>query len=340
MPHKHNAGRRHHISKMSFKMRNWPAYEAGLRQRGSLTLWIEDAALECWQTIGPGGQARYTNAAIQSSLMLRVAFKLALRQIEGLMTSVLSLMGLTISAPDHTTVGRRAVTLRVIQAPSVPHGPLHILIDSTGLQVYGAGQWLEAKHGAKSRRTWRKLHLAVDAANGMIVAQTLTDQDADDPSQVGRLLDQIDDPASASPWLCSPADRGCHRRGCAESDVGDRTPGFRPSPTGHRIADHGLCRWLRASEVASLKVAHIDSSRMVIRVDQGKGGRDRYVMLSSQLLDILRAYWRLARPPHWLFPRHDGEHPIHPTSLNAACRTAFAAAGLSKRFCQRSRQQV
>ena len=116
MPHKHNADRRHHIPKMSFRVRNWPAYEAGLRRRGSLTLWIEDAALECWQTIGPSGQARYMNAAIQTSLMLRAAFKLALRQIEGLMTSVLSLMGLTISAPDHTTVSRRAVTLPVIQA--------------------------------------------------------------------------------------------------------------------------------------------------------------------------------------------------------------------------------
>jgi integrase/recombinase XerD len=88
---------------------------------------------------------------------------------------------------------------------------------------------------------------------------------------------------------------------------------------------------LRASEVASLKVADLDSSRMVIRVQQGKGGRDRYVMLSPQLLGILRAYWRLARPPHWLFPRHDGEHPIHPTTLNAACRSACAAAGLGKR---------
>jgi transposase len=193
MPHKHNAGRRHHIPKMSFKVRNWPTYEAGLRRRGSLTLRIEDAALECWQTIGPSRQARYTNAAIQTSLMLRTAFKLALRQIEGLMTPVLSLMGLTISAPDHTTVSRRAVTLPVIQATSVPLGPLHVLIDSTGLQVYGAGQWLEAKHGAKSRRKWRKLHLAVDAASGIIVAQTLTDQDTDDPSQVEPLLDQIDD---------------------------------------------------------------------------------------------------------------------------------------------------
>src|SRR5271166_2981962 len=192
MPHKHNADRRHHIPKMSFKVRNWPAYEAGLRGRGSLTLWIEDAALECWQTTGPDGQARYSNAAVQTNLMLRTAFKLALRQTEGLMASVITLMDLTISAPDHTTISRRAVTLPGIQPDSVPHGPLHLLIDSTGLQVYGAGQWLEAKHGAKSRRKWRKLHLAIDAGSGMIVAQTLTDQDGDDPSQVGPLLDRID----------------------------------------------------------------------------------------------------------------------------------------------------
>jgi hypothetical protein len=156
MPHKHNAERRQHIPMMSFKVRNWPVYEAGLRRRGSLTLWIEDAALGDCQTFGPGGQARYTDLAIQTSFMLRAAFKLALRKAEGLMTSVLTLMGVTISAPDHTTVSRRAVSLRAIQRASAPAGPLHVLIDSTGLQVYGAGQWQEAKHGAKSRRTWRK----------------------------------------------------------------------------------------------------------------------------------------------------------------------------------------
>jgi hypothetical protein len=124
--------------------------------------------------------------------MLRAAFKLLLWQTGGLLASVLTLMVLAISAPDHATVSRRAVTLPAIQLASVPHGPLHVLIDSTGLQVYGAGQWLEAKHGAKSPRKWRKLHLAVDASGGMIVAQTLTDQDADDPSQVAPLLSQID----------------------------------------------------------------------------------------------------------------------------------------------------
>ena len=195
MPHKHNADRRHHIPKMAFKVQNWPEYDAGLRRRGSLTLWLEDGALQHWQTVGPGGQARYTDAAIQTTLMVRTAFKLALRQTEGLMASVITLMDLTISAPDHTTISRRAGRLPVIQPASVPHGPLQLLIDSTGLQVYGAGQWLEAKHGAKSRKKWRKLHLAVDlavdATNGVIVAQTLTDQDIDDPSQVVPLLDQI-----------------------------------------------------------------------------------------------------------------------------------------------------
>jgi hypothetical protein len=192
MPYKHNADRRHHIPKMSFKVQNWPEYEAGLRRRGSLTLWIEDVALDHWQSCGPGGQARYADAAIQISLMVRTAFKLPLRQTEGLMASILTLMDLTISAPDHTTISRRTVKLSVIRPAAVPHGPLHVLIDSTGLQIYGAGQWLEAKHGAKSRRKWRKLYLAVDAASGMILAQTLTDQDTDDPSQVAPLLDQID----------------------------------------------------------------------------------------------------------------------------------------------------
>ncbi len=192
MPHNHNADRRHRIPEMSFKVQNWPAYEAGLRRRGSLTLWIEDETLEHWQTWGQGGQARYTDTAIQTSLMVGIAFKLPLRQTEGLIASVFTLMGLTISVPDHTTMSRRAVGLPAVQSAQLPQGALHVLIDSTGLQVYGAGQWLEAKHGTKSRRKWRKLHLAVDAASGMIVAQTLTDQDADDASQVAPLLDQID----------------------------------------------------------------------------------------------------------------------------------------------------
>src|SRR4051812_23504863 len=155
MPHKHNADRRHHIPKMSFKVRNWPAYEAGLRRRGSLTPWIEDAALGCWQTIGPGGQARYMGAAIQTSLMLRAAFKLTLRQIEGLMTSVLSLDGADdLSAGSHHGQPSRG---HVAGHPGdLDSGWSVARIDRQPRPAsLRAGQWLEAKHGAKSRRTWR-----------------------------------------------------------------------------------------------------------------------------------------------------------------------------------------
>jgi site-specific recombinase XerD len=88
---------------------------------------------------------------------------------------------------------------------------------------------------------------------------------------------------------------------------------------------------LRVSEVVNLKVTDIDSSRMLIRVEQGKGGKDRYVMLSPQLLGILRSYWRLTRPVRWLFPGRDADHSLHPTVLQGACRSARAAAGLDKR---------
>jgi hypothetical protein len=193
--------------------------------------------------------------------MLRAAFKLPLRQTEGLMASVLILMGLTISAPDHTTVSRRAATLPVIQLASLPHGPLHILIDSTGLQVYGAGQWLEAKHGAKSHRKWRKLHLAVDAAGGMIVAQTLTDQDADDPSQVGPLLDQIDGPigrvTADGAYDGAPTDRTIAAHGDdIEVVIPPRStavPGGEPGPPTQRdrhlkmITDPGRLAWQAAT---------------------------------------------------------------------------------------------
>jgi IS5 family transposase len=200
MPHKHNASRRHRIGKMKFKVTNWPEYEAGLRRRGSLTLWISPEALVGWQALRRktrSGQPRYSELAIETALTLGMTFGLRLRQTEGLLGSVLALMGLDLPVPDHTTLSRRARTWK----PSArrnddrqpgPGGPLHVVVDSTGLQIYGAGGWLEDTHGAKSRRGWRKLHLALDADSGEIIAHTLTAQDVGDASQMEPLLDQID----------------------------------------------------------------------------------------------------------------------------------------------------
>lgn len=137
--------------------------------------------------------------AIETALTLGLVFGLRLRQTEGLLASVLTLMRLDLAVPDHTTLSRRARAWRLVDRRAGRKIPtkeaVHVLIDSTGLEVYGAGQWLEEKHGAKSRRAWRKLHLALDADNGEIIAHVMTDQDAgDDASQVEPLLDQIDGP--------------------------------------------------------------------------------------------------------------------------------------------------
>lgn len=194
MPHKYNAGKRHHIPKAKYTVTNWPQYETGLKQRGSLTLWITPEATALWKATPrttPGGQARYSDLAIQTCLMLRTAFRIPLRQAEGMMASVFTLMKVSLSVPDHTTVSRRAAAMPPL--PRIPtEGAVHLLIDSTGLKVFGAGQWLEEKHGARARRDWRKLHLAVDADNFSIVAHTLTDSQTDDPSQVGPLLSQTE----------------------------------------------------------------------------------------------------------------------------------------------------
>jgi hypothetical protein len=134
--------------------------------------------------------------AIATALTLRAVFRLARRQTEGLIASILALLGLGLAAPDHSTLSRRAETLAVPR-PRCGREPVHLLVDSTGLKLCGPGEWLVEKHGTRTRRGWRKLHLATDADTGRIVASVLTDRDADDGSQVGPLLDRVDGPVAS-----------------------------------------------------------------------------------------------------------------------------------------------
>ena len=126
--------------------------------------------------------------------MVRLVFHQPLRQTEGLLRSLLDLMGIDLPVPDHTTISRRAARLTPALRTALPGGPVTLVIDSTGLKVYGAGEWHRDKHGVRGRRTWRKLHLAVDAATNTIVAATLTTSGEGDAGQVGPLLDQITGP--------------------------------------------------------------------------------------------------------------------------------------------------
>ena len=199
MPFKAQAPRRHHIPKQKHRVANRAEYDAGLRARGSLTVWFTPEAVEAWRAeprTGRGGQPRYSSLAIATALTLRAVFHLALRQTEGLIGSIVQLLGLDLAVPDHSTLSRRAETLAVPRS-KVGSEPVHLLVDSTGLKLCGAGEWLAEKHSTKRRRSWRKLHLATDADTGHIVASTLTDKDADDGSQVGPLLDQVDGPVAS-----------------------------------------------------------------------------------------------------------------------------------------------
>jgi hypothetical protein len=200
MPHKYNADRRHHIPRPRHKVTNWSAYEAGLRQRGSLTIWFTEEAIAAWQAAPrttPGGQARYSDLAIETSLILRTVFHQPLRQTEGLVISLLELMGLDLPVPDHSTLSRRSRTLTMAPQARMASGPVHLLVDSTGVKLSGPGEWLVEKHGTQRRRAWRKLHLAVDAKTGTIVASTLTSKEVDDAAELGPLLDQIEEPLAA-----------------------------------------------------------------------------------------------------------------------------------------------
>src|SRR3954465_4904731 len=172
LPFKLNQDPRHHIPRQRRKVTNWPAYDASLRQRGSLTVWFTAGAIAAR---GPeprpprGGQPWYSELAILTALTLRAVFRLGLRQTEGLIGSLMRLLGLDLPTPDHTTLSRRAETLEVPRPRSGPE-PVHLLEDSTGLKLCGAGEWLIEKHGTRRRRSWRKMHIGVDADRGRIVA--------------------------------------------------------------------------------------------------------------------------------------------------------------------------
>jgi hypothetical protein len=195
MPYKFNESRRHKIPRARYRVANWPEFDAALVRRGSLTVWISDEAVAAWQapaTGKRGGQPIYSAIAIETSLTLRLVFHQPLRQTEGLLRSIAGVLKIDIAIPDHTTLNRRSVGLTILPMRIQRAEPLHLLIDSTGLKVYGEGEWLDQKHGVRSRRRWRKLHLGVDADTHEIVAVELTPDDVSDTTELPNLLDQID----------------------------------------------------------------------------------------------------------------------------------------------------
>ena len=200
-------------AKPRYKTTNWAAYNAALKARGSLTIWL-DKGMQ-WYAPASGRRGRqhiFSDAAIQFCLSIKCLFGLALRQSLGLVESLLRMAGLDWRVPDFSTVSRRQKTLRV-QLPYRPSTTaLDLLVDSTGIKFLGEGEWKRKKHGAEYRRQWRKVHLGIDASTLEIRAIEVTDNSVGDAPMLPELLGQIppDEPIASVSGDGAYDTKACH----------------------------------------------------------------------------------------------------------------------------------
>jgi len=184
------------MAKKKYKIRNWSEYNKALVQRGNLFLYLENGKLDNWYTAKMqvkkrGRPKEYTQVAIDFFLMVRVLFSLPLRQSEGVVNMLMKLGGFKLSSPNYSLISKRMANSR--RKPLViPQGEdIHVLVDSTGLKIYGEGEWKMRIHGKSKRRTWRKFHIGIDAKSQSIVACEITEANVHDGTMLPMLLEPI-----------------------------------------------------------------------------------------------------------------------------------------------------
>jgi hypothetical protein len=183
--------------KFQHRIRNWSKYNRSLTNRGSLTFWISQDLIDHWlaeQLTGERGSSpTYTDAAMRAMASVKFVFHQAGRQTSGLVASIFRLMGVDLPVPDHSTVSRRMSGLE-IELPLLPSKKArHIVCDSTGLKVYGEGEWKVRTHGVSKRRTWRKLHLFVDETTNEIIVSGASGNDVSDGEMFVDMIEQTDE---------------------------------------------------------------------------------------------------------------------------------------------------
>jgi hypothetical protein len=180
--------------KGTYRITNWSKYNESLVQRGSITFWFSEDVIDRWHHANDRPRAGhpfvYSDTAIECLLVLRELFQLPYRQTEGLGRSLVELMEISLDIPDYTSLAKRAAKLGVLLDVRRHTGAIDVVVDSTGLKVFGEGEWKMRKHGKTKRRTWRKLHLAVNPATQEIEAESLTENSRDDASEAEPLLNQ------------------------------------------------------------------------------------------------------------------------------------------------------
>jgi len=183
-------------AKEKYRVANWPEYDRALVRRGDVTVWFEEDFLrQHWRGSATGQRGKpltYSDAAIQVLLMLKAVFGLPYRALEGFARSLMQLMALDFPVPDHSHLSRRAKHLQVVIPRRERSEPIHLVVDSTGLKIYGEGEWKVRQHGAGKRRTWRKVHLAVDANAKDVIGVEVTTVEWGDSEVFGGLVEQVE----------------------------------------------------------------------------------------------------------------------------------------------------
>jgi len=184
----------HSRRKALYRVKNWSDYDKALVQRGSITFWLSDDFEKSWLHAGEkqrGRQLEYSHKAIEIMLTIKEVFHLTNRQAEGFMRSLFGMLKVNLPVPDHSTLSKRGKDLQV-NLPKKTNQSLAIVMDSTGLKIYGEGEWKVRRHGVSKRRTWRKLHLGANPEDGEIQAALLTENSVSDDQAVEALLAQIE----------------------------------------------------------------------------------------------------------------------------------------------------
>jgi hypothetical protein len=196
VPYKHSEDRRQKFEKPLYKVTNWPKYNAALKRRGDFTMWFTAEAIAAWcptKTGARGRPTKYSNVSIETALFIHQFFHLALRQTEGFMNSLARALKVQISIPNFSCISKRSIGLPRHALSKFLELGSFVIVDSTGLKVYGKDEWHQEKHDVAARRTWRKLHLAIDEHH-QVLACELTTPDVSDTTAVPDLLDQITTP--------------------------------------------------------------------------------------------------------------------------------------------------
>ena len=235
-----------------YRIRNWHDYNTALIQRGSLTLWLPPGGLQDWRNqerTGKRGKPRlYTDQAITCALRLREVYRLPLRATEGLLRSLVTLLGADVAVPCYSTLSRRQAGLAVALEAPAPAEPLHLVVDGTGLKVFGDGEWKARQHGVSKRRTWRKVHLAVDQDTGYVRAAATTTNSISDGQMLPRLLQQVEQA------ICQvSADGGYDRRTCYEAIAARGARAVIPPRRGAKIWQHGNSKAERLARDENLR---------------------------------------------------------------------------------------